>query len=60
LLGFLLAEIKRNIPSAGYITNLSPKLNRFIVTDYFDKLEELLMRLGNMEKLELIYNTDEK
>jgi hypothetical protein len=37
----LLAEMKRNVPSAGHMVNFAPKLNRFIVKDYFDKLKEL-------------------
>jgi hypothetical protein len=41
LLDVLLAEMKRNIPSAGYMTNLTQKLNRLIAKDYFDKLKEL-------------------
>jgi hypothetical protein len=41
LLDLLLAEIKRNVPSAGYMANLAQKLNQFIVRDYFDKLKEL-------------------
>jgi hypothetical protein len=37
LLDLLLAEIKRNIPSAGKITSLAQKLKPFIVKNYFDK-----------------------
>jgi hypothetical protein len=44
LLDLLLEEIKINISSGGYMTNLAQKLNRFIVKDYFDKLKELLPR----------------
>jgi hypothetical protein len=40
LLNILLAEIKINIPSPGYMTKLSVKLNPFIVKDS-DKLKEL-------------------
>jgi hypothetical protein len=36
-----LAEIKINIPSAGYMVDLAQKLNPFVVKDRFDKLNEL-------------------
>jgi hypothetical protein len=55
----LLAEIKRNIPSAGNMANLAQKLNRFIVKDNFDKINELLMRLDIIDKPERIYIVDE-
>jgi hypothetical protein len=82
LLDLLLAEIKRNITSAGYMANVQdilariptialgksqehesrtfPKVNRFNVKDYFDKLRELRMRSEITANLERIYNADEK
>jgi hypothetical protein len=59
LLDLFLAEVKRNLPSAGCMANLAQKLNRFIANDYFDKLKELLMRLDIMDKSERIYIVDE-
>jgi hypothetical protein len=41
LLDLFLAEIKGNMPGAGYMGNLAPKLSRFNAKDYFDKLKEL-------------------
>jgi hypothetical protein len=59
LLDFLSADIKRKIPSAGYMANLAPKLNQFIVKDYFYKLKELATN-AIMDKPERIYITEEK
>jgi hypothetical protein len=39
LFDLLLAEIKRNVPTAGYMANFVPKLNRSIVKDTYDKLK---------------------
>jgi hypothetical protein len=39
---------------------LPKKINRFIVSDYFDKLKELLMRLDITDKPEKMYNADGK
>jgi hypothetical protein len=36
----LLAEIKRNMRSANYMANLSQKLNRFVVRNYFHEIKE--------------------
>ncbi|KAJ8964249.1 hypothetical protein NQ314_005025 [Rhamnusium bicolor] len=36
------------------------KLNKFIVNDYFEKLEEVLLELNFMNSPERIYNVDEK
>jgi hypothetical protein len=55
LLDILLADIKRNIPSAGYMANLARKLNRVTTKEYFDELKELLMQLDITHKTERIY-----
>jgi hypothetical protein len=62
LLDLLFADIKRNrpIPSAGNMASLAPKLNRFNVKNYFDKLRELLIKLDIMDKPERICSVDEK
>jgi hypothetical protein len=56
----LLAEIKRDVPSADNMANLDQKVNRFIVEDYFDKIKELLMWSDIKNKPERICNANEK
>jgi hypothetical protein len=58
LLDILLAEIKGDIPNTGYMANVTQERNRFIVKGYFDKLKELLMRLGIMGKPKQISNIE--
>lgn len=58
MLDILLAEIKGDIPSTGYMANFTQELNRFIVKGYFDKLKELLVRLGIMKKPKWISNIE--
>jgi hypothetical protein len=52
LLDLLLAEIKRNRPTASYMANLAQKLNRFNVQDYSDELKQLPMRSDIMDEPE--------
>jgi hypothetical protein len=46
--------------SQKHKSRMFPKVNRFIVKDYFDKLRELLMQLDIMDKLGRIYSVDLK